>query len=263
MFNYVKSDFYKIRRTKVIYVIFLLTAVVASITLYIMNQIATGGMTADMGVSISLISDTMLTGIFGGIIFGELVSDDFTAKSIHNKIISGKGRSSIIFSKLISFALSFSIVLLVYVIAAVVAVVSGEKFAPLAGIPSAFFDLIAGCSAQTNPQIAKCILLCIVIVLCYIARLSICLPVAFKTRKKIPVLVTGFVTSFVFDIMFSLIKDVAVLSDIIKALPYYRMTQLLINASSSDIWGAVLSSVVFTAIMTGITYLLFRRAEIK
>lgn len=263
MYNYVKSDFYKIRRTKSIYVIFLLTVVVASITLIVMNQIAMGGMTADMGVNISLISDTMLTGIFGGIILGELVSDDFATKSIHNKIISGNGRSSIIISKLISFALSMSIVLLVYVILAIVVVVSGEKFAPLAGIPSAFFDLIAGCANQTNPQIAKCILLCIVIVLCYIARLSICLPVAFKSKRKIPVLVIGFVSAFVFDIVFTLIKDVAVLSDIMKALPYYRMTQLVIDAPSKDIWGAALSSVIFTAFMTGTTYLLFRRDEIK
>ena len=259
MYNYVKSDFYKIKRTKSIYIIFLLIAVVASITLIIMNQIATGGMTADMGVNISLISDTMLTGIFGGIILGDLVVDDFSTKFIHNKIVSGKGRASIVFSKLISFALSFSIVLLAYVIVAIVAVISGEKFASLAGIPSSFFDLIAGFSIQANPQIAKCIFLCIVIVLCYIARLSICLPVAFKTKKKIPVLVTGFVTSFVFDIVFSLIKDVAIISDIMKSLPYYRITQLTINASSGDVLVAVISSVVFIAGMAGITYLLFRR----
>lgn len=263
MCNYIKSDFYKLIRTKSIYVIALLVVAVSVGILVTMRQIATGDATPDMGVNMSLISDTILSGILGGIILGDIVIDDFTTKFVHNKIISGKGRVSIIFSKLISFSIAYALILLIYAIVAMIAVGSGKEFAPLAGIPSAFFDLIAGCTTQTEPEMVKMLGLCIVIIVGYISRLSICLPFAFKSKKKILVLVVGFMTSFVFDIVLSLVEDVKIVSDFIKLLPYYRMTQLSIDVSCEEIIYSLLSSVGFIAIMTLITYFVFKQDEIK
>lgn len=263
MSKFIKADLYKLRKTTTIYILFSISLVTALIVLFVMNQMATGDMSADMGTNISLITDTMLVGIFGGIIIGDLVVEDFSTKFIHNKIMSGKGRKSIILSKVVSFIIYFSIVLSPYFIIAIVAAACGKKFAPLLGIPSAFFDLIAGYSSQSNSEMLKYILLAVVIIVIYIARLSICFPFAFKIQKKIPVLVVGFVTSFIFDIVFSLVKDINVLSDFVKLLPYYQMTQITIDASSKNIIGALASSVVFLAVMVEITYLLFKKSEIK
>jgi ABC-2 type transport system permease protein len=205
----------------------------------------------------------MLVAIVGGLLLGELIVSDFETKSVHNEIISGKSRLGLIIAKLISFAIQLTFVMIPYAVVVLIGIGSGNDFAPLNGVPSAFFNLLADGSAMDDPDVMKAFALCLVIFFVYIAKISICFPLAFKCRKKIPVLVLSFSTSFVFDIIRSITKDVDGLSDFVESLPYYQITKITMDASTEDIIGALVSSVIFIVVMILITHFAFRKLEIK
>ena len=262
MFNFVKADLYKNSYSKIIYLIFLISTFTAVIIAFVSSGIASGDVGRDVGVNLSLMSDSILTAIFGGVLIGELIVDDFESKSVHNEIVSGKGRFSIVIGKLVAFSLLFLIPLLPYAIVVISCLAKGGSYAELKGIPSPFFDLLAKSSAN-DISLKKVIILCLAIIFMYIARLSICIPFAFKFRKKIPVLIVGFSTSFIFDIIFSVVKDSEVAADFFKLLPYYRITTITADASLNTVASALISGGAYILIMVIITSFSFRKAEIK
>lgn len=263
MLRFIKGDIYKSVKLKTIFIIFGVVALSAILLAYISHKLYTGDMTPDAGVNASLMGDCMMVAIVGGLLAAELIVSDFETKSVHNEIISGKSRFDLIIAKLISFAIHLSFVLLSYAIVVLVGIGSGISFAPLNGVPSTFFSLLSDCSTKNDPNILKCVVLCLVIFIAYISKLSICIPLAFKCRKRIPVLVLGFSTSFIFDIIRSVTKKVDGLSDFIDALPYSQITKVTIGASWGTIGGVLASSLIFIAAMVIITYFLFRKLEIK
>ena len=111
MLNFIKGDIYKSFKLKNTIVIFAVVALSAVILALIANKIFTGDMTIDTGVNASLISDSMLVAIVGGLLLGELIVSDFETKSVHNEIISGKSRLALIIAKLISFAIQLTFVI--------------------------------------------------------------------------------------------------------------------------------------------------------
>jgi hypothetical protein len=89
------------------------------------------------------------------------------------------------------------------------------------------------------------------------------MPIAFKYRKNIPVIVTGFITSFLFDIIIAFVSENKEIADMVEILPYAIVYDLNMNASATTLMKAFFSGTIFIVIMTTITYRVFRKAEIK
>lgn len=100
-------------------------------------------------------------------------------------------------------------------------------------------------------------------VLIYAARVSLYLPIAFKTRKTVPVVLVAILSTFGFDILYALFRNVKGASEALKFLPYTITNDISLHASSATLIEAVCASVVFMNIMFSITKGYFRKAEIK
>lgn len=265
MINLVKADLYKMSKMSSIYISFLICLCSALGIAYVLYGIPKGDFDIEMSTNVSLLVDIMLVSLFGGILAGGIISSDFESKNIHSEIACGKGRFSIVLSKLISFAIGMFFITLPYAIVAIVGFAMDIEFSNLIGIPSQFFDVMTNvCGIEKNGAgIGKAVFICILIIYMYIARLSICIPIAFKMRKNIPVIIVGFISAFIFDIISSLVTDIPGISDFFAALPYSMITKCTLDAEMGEIIKILLSGTIFIAVMVAITYIFFKKDEIK
>lgn len=265
MINLIKADLYKMSKMSSLYTSILICCCSAVGIAYILYGIQKGDFDAKMSTSVSLLVDIMLVSLLGGVLTGGIISSDFESKNIHNEIACGKGRFSIVISKLVVFSIAMICITLPYAITAVVGFGIDAKFSRLVGIPSQFFDVMSNvCNVENDgAAIGKAVLICLLVVFMYVARLSICIPVAFKFRKSIPVIIVGFISAFVFDIIASLVQDIPGVSDLFSFLPYSMITNCTMNADSGDIVKILLSGTAFIVAMVAISYALFRKDEIK
>lgn len=265
MINLIRADLYRISKMISLKICFILCCISAIGISFILHGIGAGSFDAAVGTNASLMVDVMLVSLLGGVLTGGFISEDFESKNIHIEIISGRGRGAILLSKLFSFVVLIVVITLPYAVVSVIGFAADIKFAPLAGIPSSFFEILSNTGGVeiTGSNIFKSIILCLLIMYVYIGRLSICIPVAFKCKKSIPVVVAGFITSFLFDIISAFAAKVFVLSDILGWLPYSLTFDLTMDAQVGTIIKVFVCNTIFIAVMFGITYRLFKRDEIK
>lgn len=265
MINLIRAEVYKLSKSMSIRVCFLLSCISATALTYISHCIAVGSMSSDVSSSASGLTEIVVVSILGSLLAGILVCGDFETKTIHDAVACGNGRLSIVISKAILYLLIVVLLLLPYMIATIAGVCSGAKFtAPF--IPSVFVGILsddAGVSVSSG-IIGKIIVVSLVTMLVHAARLSICIPFAFKIRKPAAILAIGFAFDALIDLVVGLLKDVPVISDIFSVTPYNKEYLLLtVHMEAGTLLKAVISSIAFIIVMTAVTYAVFRRAEIK
>ena len=265
MFNLIKAELYKMSKMTSIYISFLICCVSAIGVTYVLYGINQGTFELEMSTNVSLLGDSMLVSLLGGILSGVLIAGDFTNKNIHSQIVCGKGRLAIILSKFFAFAIGMVFITLPYVITSVIGFATEMDCHDLIGVPSQFMDVLTNADGVevNGGHIAKAVLVVLLIVFLYIARLSICIPVAFKTKKTIPVIITGFVSAFLFDIISSAVSSVDGISDFFSALPYSMMTECTMSVDTEGVIKILISGIVFTAAMLAITFAMFRKDDVK
>jgi hypothetical protein len=265
MINLIRADLYCISKMISVKICLILCCISAIIISFVLHGISAGDFDTAVGTSVSLMTDVMLVSLLGGVLIGGFILGDFETKNIHCEIISGRGRMAIILSKLFSSAALILIITLPYGIVSVIGFTSDIEFGPLVGIPSSFFEILSNTSGVevTGASIIKSIILCLLIMYVYIGRLSVCIPIAFKCKKSIPVIITGFITAFLFDIISALAVNIDILSDILSCLPYSLTYDLTMGAPASMLIKAFVCNTIFIAIMFGISHQIFRKDEIK
>lgn len=265
MFNMIKADIYKLSKIKPVKICILASALCALGVAYMLHGVYKGTYSLEAGSAFALVSDTMIVIILGSILAGTLICGGFESKNIHDEIACGNGRFAIIMTKTAAISLLMILLVLPYVLISIIGFASNIGFGVYTGVPSAFFNILSNVAGVeiTNGYVIKSIVLGMLIMLTYIAKISICIPVAFKARKSIVVIMTGFVTTFIFDILGVLVKDVDGISDVMEVLPYTMIYRLTLDCSTEVMVKSLISSIVFIGAMLGITYSLFRRAEIK
>lgn len=265
MINLLKADFYQIIKSKSMWVYMFVSLLGAVSVAVVLRLIQTGALSTEAGTTVSMFVDTMLVSLLGAIVIGHVICRDFETKNIHDQIISGNGRTAILYVKVISSAFVVFLVTLPYALVAIIGFASGIEFAPLVGIPSQFFEFLsnAGGYAPTAENILRVALLSLLLIVMYVARLSICIPIAFKTKRPIIVTMVGFMSAFVFDVISALTAKVDGLAEFFNRLPYAMTLELNMDASIETMITAILSALVFTSIMASIAGHIFRKAEIK
>lgn len=265
MTNIIKADLYKMFRMSSLYISFIICTISSLTIAYVLYGIPKGDFDIEMSTNVSLLVDIMLVSLLGGILIGGIISNDFESKNVHSEIACGKGRFSIIISKLAAMSIGTAVITLPYALTAIIGFGLDINFSHLVGIPSQFFDVMTNvCGVEKDGSgIGKVIFICILIIFMYIARLSICIPVAFKFKKNIPVIIVGFLSAFVFDIITPAVKDIPGVSDFFEFLPYSMITKCTLDADGGEIAKILISGIVFIAVMIAITYALFKKDEIK
>ena len=265
MFNMIKADIYKLSKMNVVRISMLASTVCALVVAFMLHGVYKGTYSLEASSAFALVSDTMIIPILGSVLTGTLICGSFESKNIHDEIACGYGRIAIVITKAVSISLFVILLSLPYVLIAAIGFASDIGFGVYMGVPSAFFNILSNVAGVeiTSANIFKSVVLCILITLAYIAKLSICIPVAFKATKTVVVIMTGFVTTFAFDIISALTKDIDGISSFLKYLPYSMTYNLTLDCSIKVMIQSILSSILFILYMLWITYKMFKKAEIK
>ena len=106
MFNLIKADLYKMRKTKSIKILFLLCCISATLMSVISYQLTNGNLSHDIIGIGSFFTDFQMISLVSVIFISLFICNDFDNKTIHDSISTGYSRSSIIICKTITYFIS-------------------------------------------------------------------------------------------------------------------------------------------------------------
>ena len=265
MLNLIHAEIYKLRKSTSIKICFLLSMASAIALICISHNIAVGNLSTDISGSASGLTEIVIVSLLGSLMGGILVGSDFETKTIHASIAGGHGRIAVVTSKVLVYIMIVALLLLPYAITTIVAVCTGADFAtPF--VASTFIGILsdeAG-AAVTSGTLCKIIAVSLVTMMVDAARLSVCIPIAFKIRKPVAVTTIGFAFSALIDLLLRVLRKIPLISDIIAITPFHKNFLILtMDTSAGTLWKAVICSTVFIIVIIALTFSIFRKAEIK
>ena len=250
MFNLIKADLYKMRKTKSIKILFLLCCISATLMSVISYQLTNGNLSHDIIGIGSFFTDFQMISLASVIFISLFICNDFDNKTIHDSISTGYSRSSIIICKTITYFISILIFLLPYVIAAIIGMCSNYSFETF--LPSVFQNIMKNenSTAFDFNIFLKIIAIWFTMAIVYASQISISIFLAFSIRKSV--------------IVIAQIINIDAASDFFSKTPFgIDYSKLTLNADSSVFFNFIGISLVFLVIMMLLSYLFFRKAEIK
>lgn len=266
MLDLLRAWFYKIRHTTLIYLSFILVSVCTVLFVVVANRIATGELAASAGQAASLLTDVIISSsIFGPLVAANFLCKEFSSRDIHVAIRRKNGRMSYVVSKALALIFVEFIVILPYVLMTIIPYVLEWKFqTPF--VSSQFLLMLYQHSAGLveNDTIAALILRLLLIILVFAAQTSISLPFAFAIKKPVLVTAVCMVVPFILNAVTGLGKNNKVIEAVFRYTPFNpKASFITFETESGDLWIALVSSIAFIAVMSGLAYLIFRKAEIK
>lgn len=237
-----------------------LTLVAAALYYVLSFMVAEGKLPAEQAGSVTGLGDAMILWLFGALAVSLLIGGDFEHKTIHGAIRFGRGK--MVVNYMVVYMVMVTVLVLPYTIGSLVCVLSGADFS---GAEGTIISLYMGNVFAYEKGMAGKLVLSYLAGFCvYIGQLSICVPVAMKVKKPVVVTAFGFFFGMITALISTLASEVDLLDNIYQLTPYrYGIAQTGVAAETGDMWMAVLVSLVFTALMGGVSYLVFRKADIK
>ena len=265
MFNLIQADLFKLRKSMAIKILFSMTAAGAIIMATIAYLIPLGKVETRMTGLGFMFSDINMISILGGVIAAIIVCGDFENKTIHDAIASGSSRAAVIVSKTAVLALALTIILLPYVLVASIALGTGAEFS-MESVATGFLHILTteGGSVFSSSEAWKLAAASLVLILVYIAQLSICVPLAFVLKKPIFVVAIYYGFSILCGQLMSIKGSSPVFDRLFSLTPYGgNHVFMSLNTGTGDLIKTLPVSFIFILIVLAVTYSLFRKTEIK
>lgn len=265
MINLILADLYKLRKSMAIKILFGIT-VISSVTMAVMAYMIQYGKlnTGSTGIGF-LLSDANIIGILGAVISGVFICGDFDNRIIHESIVDGKSRWQVIISKSVIFGCAVIFILVPYVLAACIALSTGYKFS-MGAASIGFLHIITALGGTTFSalNILKLAVVILVLLIVYMAQLSLCIPLAITSKKPVIVVAVYYGITVLCAQLTTLAGRSKTFEHIFACTPYGGDYLLLtVNSSAQDILKAVCVSLVYIVIMAAVTFAAFRKSEIK
>lgn len=265
MVNIILADFFCLRRTKIIHVLFGIVSICALVMVIVSALFARKRLDPGIIFGISGVADAMVMYLIASIVAGIYISGDFDNNAVQDAISCGLGRGKIIVSKALVFFGIILIMLLPYIIVTVISMSIKVKFAePFAA--SVFLEILFEQSGGTmSAQLLwKALNVMLVMAIVYMGQLSICVLLAFIMRKTVYVMSLGFSILIFLQILMGISQNNKGMSTIFSFTPYYSgFTMLSLNSTTNDLIKSVLVSLAYITIVLLITFLAFRKKEVK
>ncbi|MDA3846165.1 MAG: ABC transporter permease [Vallitaleaceae bacterium] len=264
MYNLIRADLFKLRKSLALRIILGITTFSAIIMLVMAYLIPQGKIDPSMFGIGFMFSDINMVSILGAVLAGVFISGDFDNKMIHDAIASGHSRLTVIISKTIVFFTAILIILLPYIIVTVIALISGNDY-DMGTIGVALLHMMTEDTSVlfSASEIGKLVIIIITLLVVYMAQLSICVPVSFVFKNPILV-VAGY---YVFTILVAQIAGLSsdtIIYKVAAFTPYGgHYAFLTLDTEIGRLIKAVCASLGFIILMIFITYRAFRRAEVK
>lgn len=265
MYNLIKADLFKLRKSMAIKIIFAIAAI-GALTMVIMAYLIQKGKlnTGTTGIGF-MFSDANMVAILGAVLAGIFICGDFDNRTIHEAIVNGNSRCKVVISKSIVFFISCLVILFPYFIVTGIAIKTGYKF-NMGGISVGFLNLITteGGKAISSSQGLKILSIMFGMIFIYIAQLSVCIPFAIGLKKPVIVVAIFYGITILSPQLAKLEASYKAFKNIIECTPYgNKYFFMTLNTGAGDIVKAFIVSLICIIIMLAITCFAFKRAEIK
>ncbi|TDE90859.1 hypothetical protein EXU48_17295 [Occultella glacieicola] len=260
MINQLQADLYVQRHSTAMTVSVLVACAAAALYTFLQYRLASGGLDPASASGVQGVSDILIISLLGPLLIGLAIARPFETKSVHAALLAA-GRGPVVASKAMTASLAVILVSLPYGLAALVGRATGASFEP--ALPTTFALLTADSVELDAGGVVHLVAVSVVTGLLYAAKLAVCIPLAFVLKRPIVVMATGFVWSFVADLLVSTVSDTAPGEAIAGLTPFSADRMPLPDSSTGDLLTTTAVSVVFIAAMGALAWLLFRRADVK
>lgn len=261
MKNLLAATLYRVIKSTGIRMVFAITTVVAALYYICGHMVANGTIGLENAGAVTGLGDAMILWIFGPLFTAMVIGADFENKTIHGAIRYGRGK--VIVNSVLVCVTGVAVLALPYILGSVVCLACGIN------MQGAEITAVSACmdsAVRYNDTYGAGKLLAVFTAfLCVtVAQISICVPVAVKVKKPVIVTAFGFFFGMITAMISAMAANIEALQVIYKLTPYaYGPSEVNLDASGRDLILSVIVSIIFTGLMGLISWLLFRKAEIK
>jgi hypothetical protein len=265
MLNMIRADLFKMFKSSVIKVLFLITvfsAFMMAVFAYLIPRGKIGEEYTGLGF---MLSDINTISILGAVIAGVFICGDFENKAIHYAISNGCSRGRVILSKTVVFFSAIVFILLPYAVATAIVLGTGYKY-DMGSVSTGFLYILSKDSgiAFNMSVMPKLLIVSGVLMLVRFAQLSLCVPLALLVKKPVLVVSIYYAVSILLGQLAVLKSTSTVFSNILALTPLGGDCMFLtLETGVGTIIKAVTVSVVFITLVLALTYGFFRKSEIK
>ena len=260
MINQLRADLYILRHSGTAVLCLLACLVCAALYTWLQHGLATGDLSPASASGVQGLSDILLISLLGPLLYGVMLSQPFETKSVHNALLAS-GRGAFVASKTVIAALLVATLSVPYGVAVLVGRATGAEFAP--ALPTAFSMLLVEGGDLTAEGAWSIVAVTVTSALVMAAKLSVCLPLAIWLQRPLVVMAVGFVWSFLADLLASAAADVDGLDALVRLTPFAQEHVPMPGSTGTELLAAVAVSVVFVALMGLVSWVIFRRADVK
>lgn len=234
------------------------------------------GMKQRLGIAIDLLDSSLTSigflfidlnviSILGAVVASIMICSEFDNQTIHDPIVTGHSRGSVVISKSLVFFSAVGLILLPYVIFTGIAVIIGGDFF-IGTETGGFFNILTQHSSglATGAEFGKLLAVMSTLLLVFMSQLSICLPLAFGLKRSVLVVSLYYAFSLVVGQLAALQGTFPLVETILSFTPFDgTRLALTIHSSTGDLLSTIVICVFFTIVMIGTAFLIFRKAEIE
>ncbi len=267
MINLIKADFYKIHRSAIYKVLFLILTACAVTTTLVSHLVSTGDIDMGTAATAALLSDVVMMNLASCIVAGQLICGDFENKLIQSALTGTSGRFTLVCGKMITYTLLVCIMTLPYALSSIIGYVLDAGFcAPYSA--SVYLKILFE-STTVDFSVAallKYIAIIAIMALAYAAQTAFVFTLAFLVKNKSLIVTTiGFIACVFFGMTSSMVAKISdTVKDVISWTPFSPDAYNMGNDTEITTMIKVIGiSLAFIAAFTYVTYLTFRKSEIK
>ncbi|MEO4052530.1 hypothetical protein [Solibacillus sp. CAU 1738] len=260
MFNLVRSDLYKTTHSKIFWILLTITIACSIAMFSISYGIGNNSLNMSLGSVGFLISDMNMMTIIGAVLATFLICSDFDTKNIHHPIISGYSRMQIVVSKAIVFWILLFTLAIPFIVVTFIGLTMDTTFS-MGGVAAGYLSIL---TTSTSGTFGQSIVILLIMTMVYFAQLCVCLLLAFTLRKAVLVVAGYYMLSMFLGQVASFPETFELLHNIISYTPFAgKYITMHVGMSSADLTIALFTCMIFMLVVMWLTYMSFRKAEIK
>ncbi len=265
MINLIKADFYKINRSMIYKVLFLISSICAVVTTVISHMLHIGDIDITSASSVAMLTDVVMLSLINSVLAGQMICGDFDNKLIQSSLTGCSGRFTVVSAKMVTYTIMVGIMTLPYAICSIVGICMGSGFSTPFSASTYLKILFESNTADFSAELVlKYIAIVVIMMLVYAAQSGFMFVTGFLMKNK-ALLTTAisFILSTFIGMSTSMISSDSG-NDFLSFTPYSVDVYALGNETENlTLVKIALVCIAFLAAYTGIAYAAFRKSEIK
>lgn len=260
MINQLRADLFVLTHSSLAWLCLLASTAAAALYTWLQHSLAMGDLSSNAANGVQGLSDIVLVSLLGPLLYGVIVAQPFDTKSVHNALL-GSGRAAFVAAKTVVAALLVTALSLPYAAGVLVGRATEADFAP--AIPTAFSLMLAEAGELTGSEAGSILAVSVTTAIVTAAKLAVCLPLAIWWKRPLVVMAAGFVWSFLADLLAGELSESEGIDALVRLTPFALEHMPAADSSGGELLGALAASAAFIALMGLVSWLIFRRADVK